>query len=70
MSLDRRFARNANDNPTPDSPPLEAVGVFFERDIGPDPVFEDEIWPRLIGYANLHVTGPISCGKIGMWRVW
>jgi hypothetical protein len=44
MGLDVRFARDAHGKPTAStSPPLEAVGAFFESEIGPDPVFGDEI---------------------------
>jgi hypothetical protein len=44
MGLDVRFARDAHGKHTAStSPPLEAVGALFEREIGPDPVFGDEI---------------------------
>jgi hypothetical protein len=44
MSLEIQFARDANGKPTASTPPpRESVGAFFERDIGPDPTFGDEI---------------------------
>src|SRR5947209_3603880 len=42
MGLEVRFARDAQGKPTAASPPpIEAVGAFFEREVGPDPGLGD-----------------------------
>jgi len=42
MGLDVRFARDEHGRPTASSPPpIEAVGAFFEREVGPDPGLGD-----------------------------
>ena len=42
MGLEVRFARDAQGKPTAASPPpVEAVGAFFEREVGPDPGLGD-----------------------------
>src|SRR5438270_11522789 len=38
MSLEVQFGRDADGKPTASSPPpIEAVGAYFEREVGPDP---------------------------------
>ena len=63
MGLEVRFGRDAHGKPTPSSPPpIEAVGAYFEREVGPDPGQGDWVLEAIDDVLTGRETGAPEVG--------
>src|SRR5437868_13000856 len=63
MALEIRFARDAHGKPTASSPPpIEAVGAYFEREVGPDPGQGDWVLEAIDDVLTGRETGAPDVG--------
>jgi hypothetical protein len=63
MALEVQFARDAQGKPTAfSSPPIEAVGAFFEREVAPDPGLGDWILEAIDDVLAGRETGAPQVG--------
>jgi hypothetical protein len=64
MGLEVRFCRDGHGKPTASSPPpIEAVGAYFEREVGPDPGQGDWVVEAIDDVLTRRETGAPELSK-------